>query len=287
MSRLAFLGIGLMGSALAEAAAKRGHTVAAWNRTRAKADALKVHGVEVADTPAAACIGAERVHVVMPDDDAVEAVLDACGEALRGRVVIDHTTASPARTRARAFALAADGLHYLHAPVFMSPQMCREAKGLMFVSGSPDTFAQVREGLAEMTGQVRYLGARPDKAAAFKLAGNAALISLIAGFSDVLAMAAQEQIDPAEVHGLFDLFNPAASLGYRGKKMAAGEYAPASFEMTMARKDVKLMIETAGPRPLAVLPGIAARMDDLIAQGHGALDLGALAIDSVPAKTSA
>lgn len=68
--------------------------------------------------------------------------------------------------------------------------------------------------------------------------------------------------------------------------MAAGEYAPASFEMTMARKDVKLMIETAGLRPLAVLPAIAARMDDLIADGHGALDFGALAIDAVPAKTS-
>ena len=49
----------------------------------------------------------------------------------------------------------------------------------------------------------------------------------------------------------------------------------------MARKDVRLMIETAGDRPLATLPGIAARMDELIAQGHGAEDLGVIGVDSV------
>lgn len=286
MSRLAFLGTGLMGGALAEAAAKRGHAVVAWNRTRAKALALQAHGVIVADSPAEACAQAERIHVVMPDDDAVESVLEACGDALRKRVIVDHTTASPARTRGRALFLAAEGLDYLHAPVFMSPQMCREAKGLMFVSGMPEVYEKVRAGLAEMTGTVRFLGERPDKAAAFKLAGNAALISLIAGFADILAMAAEERFDPAEIHGLFELFNPAASLAYRGKEMVAGRYLPASFEMTMARKDVRLMIETAGRRPLAVLPGIAARMDELIADGHGALDLGALSIDAVPPKNA-
>jgi 3-hydroxyisobutyrate dehydrogenase-like beta-hydroxyacid dehydrogenase len=49
----------------------------------------------------------------------------------------------------------------------------------------------------------------------------------------------------------------------------------------MARKDVRLMLETAGERPLAALPAIAARMDQLIEQGHGALDASALGIDAV------
>ena len=54
--------------------------------------------------------------------------------------------------------------------------------------------------------------------------------------------------------------------------MIAENFAP-SFELTMARKDIRLMIETAADRPLAVLPSIAARMDALIASGHGAQDL--------------
>jgi hypothetical protein len=48
----------------------------------------------------------------------------------------------------------------------------------------------------------------------------------------------------------------------------------------MARKDVRLMLEAIGTRPLAALPAIAARMDALIAAGHGAKDAGALAIDA-------
>ena len=62
--------------------------------------------------------------------------------------------------------------------------------------------------------------------------------------------------------------------------MSAGDFTP-SFELAMARKDVRLMLETAGANPLAVLPGLAARMDSLIAEGHGASDLGVLGVESV------
>jgi 3-hydroxyisobutyrate dehydrogenase len=54
--------------------------------------------------------------------------------------------------------------------------------------------------------------------------------------------------------------------------MIAGDFSP-TFELAMARKDVRLMMETAGRLPLATLPGIAARMDALIADGRGADDL--------------
>jgi 3-hydroxyisobutyrate dehydrogenase-like beta-hydroxyacid dehydrogenase len=66
----------------------------------------------------------------------------------------------------------------------------------------------------------------------------------------------------------------------RGGGMAQGNFTP-SFELAMARKDFGLMLEAAGGRPLAVLPGIAARMDELIAAGHGADDVTILAKDAV------
>ena len=73
--------------------------------------------------------------------------------------------------------------------------------------------------------------------------------------------------------------------GYRGKAMANGQFAP-GFELDMARKDVRLMIESAGARPLAVLPAIAARMDALIAQGHGQDDLAILGRDALNSDTT-
>ena len=64
--------------------------------------------------------------------------------------------------------------------------------------------------------------------------------------------------------------------------MAAGEFQPAAFELTMARKDARLMLETAerGGMPLHLMPTIAAWMDEAIAAGHGADDMGVLAADA-------
>jgi 3-hydroxyisobutyrate dehydrogenase len=68
----------------------------------------------------------------------------------------------------------------------------------------------------------------------------------------------------------------------RGKKMASGDFT-SSFDLKMARKDVRLMLETAaaGGAKLEILPQIAKRMDALIAQGYGERDVGVLAIDAV------
>ena len=281
MTKLTFLGTGLIGGALAEAAAKRGDQVTAWNRTHAKAEALRAHGVRAAATVAEAVAGADRVHLALPDDHAVDGLLDACGDALVGPLVIDHSTASPAGTAARAARLAKEGIAFLSAPVFMSPQMCRTASGMMLAAGPRAVFERAEAGLKQMTGTVDYLGERADLAAAFKLFGNAMILTVTSGLADVYAMAANLGISAPEAHALFGKFNAAGVIAYRGLAMAKGDYR-ASFELTMARKDLRLMIEAAGPQALAVLPAIAARMDTLIAQGHGSEDLGVLSIGAVP-----
>jgi 3-hydroxyisobutyrate dehydrogenase len=68
--------------------------------------------------------------------------------------------------------------------------------------------------------------------------------------------------------------------------MIAGDFTP-SFELSMARKDVRLMLETAGSQPMAVLPGVAERMDALIAEGHGMDDLAVMGKDAVDAAGAA
>jgi 3-hydroxyisobutyrate dehydrogenase-like beta-hydroxyacid dehydrogenase len=281
MASITFLGTGLMGAALAEAAAKRGDRVTAWNRSPAKAKALEGAGVRAAATVAEAVTGADRVHVMLADDAAVDSVLEAAGPALGSTLVVDHSTTSPAGTAERAKHLEARGVGFLHAPVFMTPKMCRDAGGMMLAAGARATFERAEPALRAMTGRLDYLGERRDLAAANKLFGNAMIIALCGGLADVYSMAASLGIDAADAHALFGRFNPTGVLTYRGAAMAKGDYE-ATFELTMARKDVKLMVDAAQGKPLTVLPAIAARMDALIGRGFGADDLGVLAVDAVP-----
>jgi 3-hydroxyisobutyrate dehydrogenase-like beta-hydroxyacid dehydrogenase len=281
MANITFLGTGLIGGALAEAAARRGDHVSAWNRTATKAKALEAFGVHAFEALPEAVAHADRVHIALADDHAVDSVLDAAGEGLRRVVVIDHSTTSPAGTAERAKRLEARGIAFLHAPVFMSPKMCREAGGMMLVAGALATFTRAEPGLRAMTGRLEYLGERRDLAAANKLFGNAMIIAICGGLADVYAMAASLDIAPRDAHALFGKFNPTGVLTYRGAAMAEGDYSP-SFELTMARKDARLMIESARGQELAILPAIAQRMDALIQRGFGSDDLGVLAVDAVP-----
>ncbi|MEO8381006.1 MAG: NAD(P)-binding domain-containing protein [Acidobacteriota bacterium] len=190
--------------------------------------------------------------------------------------VLDHSTTSPILTQARSARLAAGGVRFLHAPVFMSPQMCREGQGLIVVSGSCEIFEVVGPALSRMTGDVLYLGERRELAAAYKLFGNAMLFAMSAGLADVLAIARNLSVSGEDAVGLFARLNTGLVIPLRGPKMAAGDFS-GTFELAMARKDVRLMIEAAGDQPLIVLPSLAARMDDAIRAGHGKDDLAAIA----------
>ena len=281
MTPTAYLGTGLLGSALAEAAAKRGEPTAAWNRTADKARALAPLGIRVADTPADAARGARVVHLVLTDDDAVESVVAAARPGLAPEsVIVDHTTTQPARTAERARRLAAEGVRYLHCPVFIGPAAARAGQGTVLASGPRPLFDAVEADLARMAPRVAYLGERAELAATYKLCGNAVIVGLSALVADVLTVAAGSDVAPADALGVLDFLDLGGMVRGRGRLMAAGDFAPA-FELAMARKDVRFMSETAGGRPLAALPGIAARMDALIAEGRGGDDLGVLAKDVV------
>ncbi len=281
MANIAFLGTGLLGGAFAEACAKRGDTVVAWNRSADKVLALGQFGVKAAATPAEAVKGASRVHFVLKDDAVVEEVIAAARPGLAANaILIDHSTTLPALTAERAKRLHAQGLKYLHCPVFMMPQAARNAQGSMLAAGPKALFEGVKADLARMTGRLEYLGERADLAAVNKLLGNAMIIGMSATMADVLTLAKASGVAGADAIKLLALFDVNAMIATRGLDMAKGNFTP-RFELAMARKDVRLMLEAAGGRPLAALPAIAARMDQLIAAGHGAKDASVVGIDAV------
>lgn len=281
MTAIAYLGTGLLGSGFVEAALGRGDRVTVWNRTRDKAQALTAFGATVADTPADAVRGAERAHLVLKDDEVVEEIIAALRPGLAAdAIVCDHTTTQPARTAERAARLNAEGVRYLHCPVFIGPAAARQAQGIIMVSGPQLLFELVKPALEQQAQKVVYWGDRSDLAAAYKLMGNAFIIGLGALVSDVFTIADGCDVSAPDALKLLEFFNPGSMLQNRGKKMSEGDFA-ASFELVMARKDVRLMLETTGARPVAALQGIAARMDEVIAQGHGQEDFGVIARDAL------
>jgi 3-hydroxyisobutyrate dehydrogenase len=277
MASVAFLGTGLLGGAMVEGMLRRGDLVTVWNRTEAKARALESFGAKVAATPGDAVAGADRVHMTLPDDEIVEQIVAAFTPRLTaGAIVIDHTTASPRGTKARVARLNAAGVKFLHAPVFMSPQMARDSIGLILASGPQAVFDAVLDPLEAMTGEVWYLGDEGDRAASYKIFGNSMLFVIAAGVTDVFAMAKGLGISPADALTVFSKFQPGGAIKARGEKMARGDF-DATFELTMARKDMRLMLDAAAGQPMTVLPSIAKAMDEAIAKGHGKDDLGAIA----------
>jgi 3-hydroxyisobutyrate dehydrogenase-like beta-hydroxyacid dehydrogenase len=280
MANIAFLGTGLLGGAFAEAAARRGDTVTAWNRSPGKALALARFGVRPAATPAEAVRGASRVHLVLKEDAVVDEVIAAARPGLSADAMfIDHSTTLPSLTAQRAARLQAEGVRYLHCPVFMGPPAARNAQGLMVAAGPSALFEAVKADLALMTGRLEYMGERTDLAAVDKLLGNAMIIGMWAVMADVLTLAKASGVDAEDAVKLLGMLDLNAMVSRRGTTMAKGDFSP-SFELAMARKDVRLMLEVSGDLPMAALPAVAARMDQLIAAGHGDKDASVIAIEA-------
>ncbi|MBX3215249.1 MAG: NAD(P)-dependent oxidoreductase [Labilithrix sp.] len=279
-----FFGTGLLGSGFVRALLRRGETVHVWNRTADKARALEADGAQVFDDPAAAVEGAERVHLSLSDDASVDAVLERASPGLgRDALLVDHTTTSASGTAARVARWNERGHRLVHAPVFMGPKNALDATGLMLVSGERTRVEAARPHLERMTGKLVDLGERVDAAAGFKLLGNLFLMFVTSGLAELFTLARAMDVDPRTAASLFEHFNPGLTLGARIDRMLAADWSKASWELAMARKDARLMVEEASRSDvsLAVLPAIAARMDELVAAGYGKSDWTVLAKDAL------
>ena len=191
MAQVAFLGTGLLGSGIIERMLQQGQDVIVWNRSATQDGCIAGAWREGSGDAR----GRRRWRVICSHGPRRRRCRGwrarPCRPAPRRECDRhrSHTT-SPAGTKARFARAAAHGLNFLHAPVFMTPQMCREGTGLMLVSGSQRVFDAVKDRLAVMTGDIWYQGERPELAAALKIFGNSMIFVLTAGIADVFGMAA-------------------------------------------------------------------------------------------------
>ncbi len=281
---IAFIGMGHLGSNFVRSMLSKGEQVHVWNRTEEKAKALEAAGAKVFQHVADAVKGASRIHITLSDDDAVDEILELAKSGFsNGVIIIDHTTTSPTGTAKRVQLWKERGYDFLHAPVFMGPQNALESTGVMMVSGDQQLINSVEAALSKMTGKLVNLGEANDKAAIMKLLGNLFMISITGGVMDMLTLGKASGITPTEAASLFDWFNPSNTIPARIKKILIGDFDHPTWELTMARKDTRLMMEQAqlGDLPLVVIPGIASEMDKWIEKGNGKKDWSVITKDII------
>ncbi|MGW0003060.1 NAD(P)-dependent oxidoreductase [Nocardia grenadensis] len=196
---IAVLGLGSMGSAIAQTLLTAGHPTVVWNRTGAKAGALVEFGAIRASSAVAAVAAAPLVVVSLLDDDAVGAALRDAGPRLRGRVLVNLTSTTPEQSRRRAEWAGHHGAEYVDGAVMAVPQGIGTQDALLLYSGSESGYRTAEPVLRTLAGQGTYLGADPGRAAAF----DAALVSVFwlsfFGVSLGLALAAAEGIEGSEL----------------------------------------------------------------------------------------
>ncbi len=273
--KIAFMGAGLMGSGFVRRLLAKGHTVHVWNRNPARTAALAAAGAIAFTDAAQAVAGVDRVQLSLADDASVDAVLEPLAGAIGPSTwILDHTTTATTPTAARAARWASRGVRFIHAPVFMGPSNAAEGTGLMLLSGDKARCDEITPAMQEMTSKVIYLGEQPERAASFKLFGNLVLIGMAGVLGDVARLSHSVGIEPAEAMKLFEHFNPGSMLPARAARLVNGQYDQPSFEVSMARKDARLMVDEAKLHgvDLAVMPAVIALFDAAIARGEGGLD---------------
>jgi 3-hydroxyisobutyrate dehydrogenase len=268
---ITFLGTGLLGANFTRALLNKGEKVQVWNRSAEKAKALELYGAKAFDNVVDAVRGANRIHLTLSDDQAVDEVLEKASPGFDpGAIIIDHTTTSSPGAARRSAYWKKKGYSYIHAPVFMGPPNALEGTGVMLVSGDQRVVKLLEPELSRMTGKLLNLGEQPEKAASIKLLGNLFHISLTGGISDLITLAASLNIPTSELGTLLELLNPAVVAQGRLRKITSNTFDQPSWELSMARKDARLMIEQAGStnQSLMVVPAVAKKMDAWLAKGH-------------------
>jgi 3-hydroxyisobutyrate dehydrogenase-like beta-hydroxyacid dehydrogenase len=197
--RIAFLGLGNMGSPIARLLVKSGEELTVWNRTAARAEVLGREGAKVAKTAADAVAGAEVVFTMMIDDPATEEVLHE-GKVLeslgKGVIHVSLSTLSVALSKKLTEEHAARGLEFVAAPVFGRPHIAEAGKLWIAVGGAKEAVEKVRPLLEKFSRGITVVAEHPWSAHAMKLGGNFLITAMIASLSEGFVYAEAMGIAP-------------------------------------------------------------------------------------------
>ena len=282
MEKVAFLGLGTMGAAMAANLARAGFAVTAWNRTPGRAPELADLGVELASSPAQAVADTPIVVICVSDTPDVEAVLfgeDGVASAARAdTLIIDCSTIAPSGSWAFAARLREQGLRMVDAPVSGGSEGAKNATLKIFVGGDEQDVERARPVLNALGRTITHVG--PIGAGqAVKAVNQVILAGAYLGVAEGIVLAIKAGLDVEQVVGA--LGGGAAQswvLANRSGRMIDNDY-PLGFKVALHRKDLAIALDLAAQLG-ATLPvsALAAQFENgLITGGHGDDDMSALA----------
>ena len=250
MAKVAFIGLGVMGSPMARHLAKRGHDVCVYNRTSTKADEwVKSHGGSRALTPREAAAGREVVFMCVGNDDDVRSVVYGDDGVLAGidksAVLVDHTTASATLARELAAACVERGVGFVDAPV-SGGQAGAENGQLTIMCGADDeaVFARVEPVMASYAKRTKLLG-KAGSGQLAKMVNQICIAGIAQGLSEAINFAMKAGLDPDAV---VDVISKGAAQSWqmdnRASTMARGEFE-FGFAVQWMRKDLAIVFEEA------------------------------------------
>jgi 3-hydroxyisobutyrate dehydrogenase-like beta-hydroxyacid dehydrogenase len=277
------IGLGQMGSGMAESLLGAGHEVTVYNRTRAKADALVAKGAKFAASVADACRG-DAVLTMLANDDVVEAVVygerGVLASLAKGAVHVSSSTISTKLSERLAADHSAAGQHLVAAPVFGRPNVAAAGKLAVVAAGDANSVRAVAP-LFDAIGQKTFIiSETPKDANIVKLSGNFLIAAVIESLSEAIALIAKAGIDKRQYLDILTstLFDCPVYRTY-GDLVVRGAYEPAGFAASLAHKDIRLALAAAEglrvPMPFASV--VHDRFLALLAQGGDRLDSSAIA----------
>jgi 3-hydroxyisobutyrate dehydrogenase-like beta-hydroxyacid dehydrogenase len=267
VTNLGFVGLGVMGSRIAERLLDAGRPVTGWNRTRAKAEWLVERGMRWADSPRDVALAADVTFTMVTDTRALRDVTGGHDGLLaglaEGKVYVDMSTVSPAASRELAGRVRETGARMLDAPVSGSVATLEEGRLSLMVGGDPDTFERVRPVLRDIGPTVTHVGPN-GHGALMKVATNLGLAVQMLAFSEAVLLAEKGGIArETAVHVLTNSAVASPMLRYRGP-FVLRQPDEAWFDVGMMQKDLLLALE-AGLELEVPLPTTAATNEFLTA----------------------
>ncbi len=260
MTTVAFIGLGAMGSRMAQNLLQAGYRLRVYNRDRAKTRALAELGAEVADSPAAVARGAEFAVSIVSDDEASREVMLGAAGVLRGAqpgtVIIDSSTNSPALAREVAKAAAAEGSAYLDAPVSGSIKQAQGRELVFMVGGAQPAFERAKPLFAAM-GRLAVRAGESGAGATIKLVNNMLSGTMTAALAEAAQVAEAAGVDRDAALAILGEGAAASRLLKTKLPMMFKRDFTAQFQLQLMEKDLRYFLGLASeldrPAPIAAL----------------------------------
>lgn len=227
-SAVTVLGLGAMGTTIAQLHLRQGRALTVWNRSPDKAQALVEQGARWAASPAEAASASRVVMMCVYDYAAAEAILGQPGvaEALAGRTLVHLSTGSPEDARRLQAWAGQHGVRYLDGAIQAAPSQMGQDDTPLLLSGNEATLHEVQPLLKDLAGQVIYLGERIEAAAAMDLATLSYVYGAMVGFIHGARLAERLGIDVARFGQLVHTISPSfgAFFAHEGQVIQSGDF---------------------------------------------------------------